>query len=77
MILYHWATGYFAPEYWATGYWQYSIPVVPPVVSAPIALDDSWEQIWPEPWWMRVTEDDDELVILMAASKIIKDLRRR
>ena len=73
MILYHWATGYFAPEYWATGYWQYSLPVT---TVTGLTDADWWVQTWPEPWRVWVTEDDDELVVLMAAAKVIKDRRR-
>lgn len=74
MILFHWATGYFAPEYWATGYWQYeeTAAVVTPVG---ISEADWWQQLFPEPGRVVVAEDDDELVLLMCAAKVIKDRR--
>jgi hypothetical protein len=68
MIVYHWATGYFAPEYWATGYWQYLVtPTATPMPQGPGYWQWLANQQWAQEW---TQELDDEMVIILSAVAI-------
>lgn len=65
MTLFYWTTGYFAPEYWATGYWQYySTPTPTPVDTT--TSGSRMVRYVPIEFGELLDEDDEEVLILTA-----------